>query len=76
MSEKRRTPKTELSEDAVKQRLSRGRKLLHQEVLAFVGLFTAIIGPVPGFKRIASMRTAATAGPGLGRKNVATKITT
>ena len=26
----------ELSEDAVKQRLSRGRKLLHQEVLAFV----------------------------------------
>src|SRR5207249_1394274 len=26
----------ELSEDAVKQRLSRGRKLLHEEVLAFV----------------------------------------
>ncbi len=28
--------KLELSEDAVKQRLSRGRKLLHEEVLAFV----------------------------------------
>jgi len=28
--------KLELTEDAVKQRLSRGRKLLHQEVLAFV----------------------------------------
>ena len=26
----------ELSEDAVKQRLSRGRKLLHEQVLAFV----------------------------------------
>ena len=26
----------ELSEDAVKQRLSRGRKMLHEQVLAFV----------------------------------------
>src|SRR4029077_289934 len=28
--------KLELNEDAVKQRLSRGRKLLHEQVLAFV----------------------------------------
>ena len=39
----------ELSEDAVKQRLSRGRKLLHEEVLAFVETTLARTNPGKAF---------------------------
>ena len=39
----------ELSEDAVKQRLSRGRKLLHEQVLAFVEGALARTNPGPAF---------------------------
>ena len=39
----------ELSEDAVKQRLSRGRKLLHEEVLAFVEGALARTNPCRAF---------------------------
>jgi RNA polymerase sigma factor (sigma-70 family) len=39
----------ELTEDAVKQRLSRGRKLLHEEVVAFVEGALARTNPGPAF---------------------------
>jgi len=62
----------ELSEDAVKQRLSRGRKLLHEQVLAFVEgalertapgkAFTmGVLATLPVFATSASAATVATA---------------
>lgn len=62
----------ELSEDAVKQRLSRGRKLLHEQVLAFVEgalertnpgkAFTiGVLAALPVFATSASAATVATA---------------
>ncbi len=67
----------DLSEDAVKQRLSRGRKLLHEEVIAFVeGTLTrtapgqqftgAVLAALP-----LAAGSAATAGAGLGVKGTA-----
>jgi RNA polymerase sigma factor (sigma-70 family) len=67
----------DLSEDAVKQRLSRGRKLLHEEVIAFVeGTLTrtapgqeftgAVLAALP-----VAAGSAATAGAGLGAKGTA-----
>ena len=67
----------DLSEDAVKQRLSRGRKLLHEEVIAFVeGTLTrtapgqefscAVLAALP-----LAAGSAATAGAGLGAKGTA-----
>ncbi len=67
----------ELSEDAVKQRLARGRKLLHEEVIAFVeGTLTrtapgqefsgAVLAALP-----LAAASAATAGAGLGAKGTA-----
>ena len=67
----------DLSEDAVKQRLSRGRKLLHEEVIAFVeGTLTrtapgqefscAVVAALP-----LAAGSAATTGAGLGAKGTA-----
>jgi len=64
----------ELSEDAVKQRLSRGRKLLHEEVIAFVEGTLTRTTPGPEFSGavLAALPlvagSAATAGAGLGAK--------
>jgi RNA polymerase sigma factor (sigma-70 family) len=66
----------ELSEDAVKQRLSRGRKLLHEEVIAFVeGTLTRT---APGQKFSSAVlaalpmaATSAAAGLGMGAKGAA-----
>ena len=67
----------ELSEDAVKQRLSRGRKLLHEEVIAFVeGTLTrttpgqAFSGAVLAALPLAA-GSAATVGAGVGAKTTA-----
>ncbi len=71
----------ELSEDAVKQRLSRGRKLLHEEVLAFVEgalartnpgkVFTlGVLAALPVFATSASAATvgaAAVKGSGIAK---------
>jgi RNA polymerase sigma factor (sigma-70 family) len=67
----------DLSEDAVKQRLSRGRKLLHEEVIAFVeGTLTRTApgqefscGVVAALPLAAG--SAATASAGLGAKGTA-----
>ena len=67
----------ELTEDAVKQRLSRGRKLLHEEVIAFVeGTLTrtapgqefsgAVLAALP-----MAAASAASAGASLGAKGTA-----
>ncbi len=67
----------ELSEDAVKQRLSRGRKLLQEEVQAFVENTLRRTAPGPGFSMAvlavlpAVAAPAATAGVGLGAKGSA-----
>ncbi len=75
----------ELSEDAVKQRLSRGRKLLHKEVLSFLETALKRTGPgkaftmgvlaaLPAFAvsaRAAEVGTAAAKG-GLAAKAIAT----
>ena len=67
----------ELSEDAVKQRLSRGRKLLQEEVQAFVENTLRRTAPGPGFSMAvlavlpAVAGTAATAGVGVGAKSAA-----
>ena len=53
----------ELSEDAVKQRLSRGRKLLHQEVIAFVE--DALRQTAPKRSFTASVLSALPLAPGL-----------
>jgi len=53
----------ELSEDAVKQRLSRGRKLLHQEVIDFVE--DALTRTAPRESFTANVLSALPLGPGL-----------
>jgi RNA polymerase sigma factor (sigma-70 family) len=62
----------ELSEDAVKQRLSRGRKLLHEEVIAFVEGTLSRTAPGRDFSNaVLAMLPAAptaTAGAGLAGK--------
>ncbi len=65
----------ELSEDAVKQRLSRGRKLLHEEVVAFVEGTLSRTAPGQSFS-IAVMAmlpgaSAATVGAGVAGKGAA-----
>jgi RNA polymerase sigma factor (sigma-70 family) len=65
----------ELSEDAVKQRLSRGRKLLHEEVIAFVEGTLSRSAPGRAFSEavLAALPAApaATAGAGLAGKGTA-----
>lgn len=67
----------ELSEDAVKQRLSRGRKLLHEEVIAFVEGTLSRTAPGQAFSGAVlaalplAAGSAATAGAGLGAKGTA-----
>jgi RNA polymerase sigma factor (sigma-70 family) len=67
----------ELSEDAVKQRLSRGRKLLHEEVEAFVESALRRTAPGPAFSGAVlsslpfAALPAATAGAGVGVKGTA-----
>jgi RNA polymerase sigma factor (sigma-70 family) len=65
----------ELSEDAVKQRLSRGRKLLQEEVQAFVENTLRRTAPGQVFSGAVlaalPMATGATAGAGLGAKGAA-----
>jgi len=62
----------ELSEDAVKQRLSRGRKLLHEEVVAFVEGTLSRTAPRQEFSSavlaMLPAASAATAGAGLAGK--------
>jgi RNA polymerase sigma factor (sigma-70 family) len=64
----------ELSEDAVKQRLSRGRKLLHDEVVAFVEGTLSRTAPGQDFSSavlaMLPAAQAATAGAGLAGKSV------
>ncbi len=78
----------ELSEDAVKQRLSRGRKLLHEQVLAFVEgalertrpdrMFTlAVLAALPGFTisaKAAVVGAAAAKGGAAAKAAAATGI--
>jgi RNA polymerase sigma factor (sigma-70 family) len=65
----------ELSEDAVKQRLSRGRKLLHEEVVAFVEGTLSRTAPGQNFSSavIAMLpaASAATVGAGVAGKGAA-----
>lgn len=58
----------ELSEDAVKQRLSRGRKLLHEEVVAFVEGTLSRSAPGQSFSNsvLAMLPTASAAATGIG----------
>jgi RNA polymerase sigma factor (sigma-70 family) len=72
----------ELSEDAVKQRLSRGRKLLHEQVLAFVEgalertnpdrAFTA--GVLAALPALAATAKSATAGVTAAKSGAAIKL--
>jgi len=72
----------ELSEDAVKQRLSRGRKLLHERVLAFVEgalertnpdrVFTA--GVLAALPLLATATKSATAGATAAKSGAAIKM--
>jgi RNA polymerase sigma factor (sigma-70 family) len=72
----------ELSEDAVKQRLSRGRKLLHEQVLAFVEgalertnpdrAFTA--GVLAALPLLAATAKSATAGATAAKSGTAIKL--
>ena len=68
----------ELSEDAVKQRLSRGRKLLHEQVIAFVegtlaqttpGVMftTAVLGSLPLLASAGMTSAAAGTGGAMAR---------
>jgi RNA polymerase sigma factor (sigma-70 family) len=71
----------ELTEDAVKQRLSRGRKLLHEQVLAFVEgalertnpgkVFT--LGVLAALPAVATSAKAATVGAALAKSGAAAK---
>ncbi len=65
----------ELSEDAVKQRLSRGRKLLHEEVIAFVEGTLSRTAPGQDFSSavlaMLPAAQAATAGAGMAGKSAA-----
>jgi RNA polymerase sigma factor (sigma-70 family) len=71
----------ELSEDAVKQRLSRGRKLLHEEVLAFVeGALektspgkTFTLGVIAALPLAVTTAKAATVGTALAKGGAAAK---
>ncbi len=73
--------KLELTEDAVKQRLSRGRKLLHEQVLAFVEgalektapshAFTAAV--IAGLPAVGASVKAATVGAALAQGGAAAK---
>ncbi len=71
----------ELSEDAVKQRLSRGRKLLHEEVLAFVeGALektspgkTFTLGVISALPLAVTSAKAATVGAALAKGGAAAK---
>ena len=62
----------ELSEDAVKQRLSRGRKLLHEEVIAFVEGTLRRTAPGRDFSNavlaVLPVTSAATTGVGIAGK--------
>ena len=70
-----------LSEDAVKQRLSRGRKMLHEQVLAFVeGALektspgkTFTLGVIAALPAAATFTKAATAGAAVAKGGVAAK---
>jgi RNA polymerase sigma factor (sigma-70 family) len=72
----------ELTEDAVKQRLSRGRKLLHEEVLAFVEsalertapgkAFT--VGVVAALPLLATTAKSATVGATAAKSGMAIKL--
>jgi RNA polymerase sigma factor (sigma-70 family) len=72
----------ELTEDAVKQRLSRGRKLLHEEVLAFVEGALARTNPGQAFTLgvlaalplVATTAKAAVVGTTVAKASAATKI--
>lgn len=74
----------ELSQDVVKQRLSRGRKLLHQQVLAFVeGTLektspgqTFTLGVVASLPIVSTSAKAAAARAALAKAGTATKIGT
>ena len=65
----------ELSEDAVKQRLSRGRKLLHEEVVAFVEGTLSRTAPSQNFSNVVlamlPAASTATAGAGIASKGMA-----
>ncbi len=65
----------ELTEDAVKQRLSRGRKLLHEEVVAFVEGTLSRTAPGQGFSSavmaMLPVASAATVGAGVAGKSAA-----
>ena len=65
----------ELSEDAVRQRLSRGRKLLHEEVVAFVEGTLSRTAPTRDFSNavlaLLPAAPAATAGAGMAGKGAA-----
>lgn len=65
----------ELSEDAVKQKLSRGRKLLHEEVIAFVEGTLSKTAPKRDFSNavlaMLPAAPAATAGAGMAGKGAA-----
>jgi len=65
----------ELTEDAVKQRLSRGRKLLHEEVVAFVEGTLSRTAPGQNFSSAAMAMlpaaSAATVGAGVAGKGAA-----
>ena len=54
----------DLSEDAVRQRLTRGRRLLHEQVLAFVESALARTSPKPAFTQqvLAALPAAASSG--------------
>jgi hypothetical protein len=73
--------KLELTEDAVKQRLSRGRKLLHEEVLAFVeGALektspgkTFTLGVMAALPMAVTTAKAATVGAALAKGGAAAK---
>jgi RNA polymerase sigma factor (sigma-70 family) len=65
----------ELSEDTVKQRLSRGRKLLHEEVVAFVEGTLSRTAPSQNFSNVVlamlPAASTATAGAGIASKGLA-----
>lgn len=62
----------DLSEDAVKQRLSRGRKLLQEQVLAFVEGTLARTNPGPAFTSQVMAALPITAGGAIKSASVAT----
>jgi RNA polymerase sigma factor (sigma-70 family) len=65
----------ELSEDAVKQRLARGRKLLQEQVQAFVESALCRTAPGPGFSVAVVAMLPAVAGPAAASVGVGAKGT-